>query len=66
MTSEATMSGWVIGALPLFVGGFVMFTQPTMRTAMFTTWIGHLSLIIFFLLEFIGIFAIRYSMRLEI
>ncbi len=66
MTGEAKMSGWVIGALPIFVGGFVMFTQPTMRNAMFGTLVGHLALIAFVALEVMGIFAIKFAMKLEI
>ena len=66
MTGEAKMSGWVIGALPLFVGGFVMLTQPSMRNAMIGTWVGHLALLAFVALEVMGAFAIKFAMRLEI
>jgi len=60
------MSGWVIGALPIFVGAFVMLTQPSMRNAMIGTLIGHLALLLFVVLEVMGIFAIKYAMKLEI
>jgi tight adherence protein B len=66
MTGEATMSGYVIGALPIFVGAFVMLTQPSMRNAMIGTLIGHLALLAFVVLEVMGIFAIRFAMKLEI
>jgi Flp pilus assembly protein TadB len=43
-----------------------MITQPTMRVAMFGTLIGHLALLAFVLLETMGIFAIKFAMKLEI
>ena len=37
LTGEARASGWVIAALPVGLGVFIMATQPPMREAMFTT-----------------------------
>jgi tight adherence protein B len=66
LTGEARMSGWVIGLLPLLLGAFVMVTQPTMRTAMLTTGIGHASLIAFVVLEILGMVMVRMMMRLSV
>jgi tight adherence protein B len=66
LTGEATLSGWVIGLLPVGVGTFIMIAQPAMRAALIGTQIGHLSLIAFFVLEFVGIVVIRSMMKLDI
>ena len=66
LTGEATLSGWVIGLLPIGVGTFIMIAQPAMRTALLTTGIGHLSLIVFFVLEILGVGMIRGMMKMDI
>ena len=66
LTGEARASGWVIAALPVALGVFIMATQPPMREAMFTTPIGHLSLIIFVVLEVVGGGLVKAMMRLDV
>jgi tight adherence protein B len=66
LTGEARASGWVIAALPVGLGVFIMATQPPMREAMFTTPIGHLSLIIFVVLEVVGGGLVKAMMRLDV
>ncbi len=66
LTGEATLSGWVIGLLPVGVGAFIMIAQPGMRHALLTTGVGHLSLIVFFVLEVLGIGMIRGIMKMDI
>ena len=44
LTSEARASGWVITALPFFVGGFILVTQPHMRDSLLFTLTGRLCL----------------------
>ncbi len=66
LTGEARASGWVIAALPVGLGVFIMATQPPMREAMFTTPIGHLSLIIFVVLEVVGGALVKAMMRLDV
>ena len=66
LTGEARASGWVIAALPVGLGVFIMATQPPMREAMFTTPIGHLSLIIFVVLEVVGAGLVKAMMRLDV
>jgi tight adherence protein B len=66
LTGEARASGWVIAALPVGLGIFIMATQPPMREAMFTTPIGHLSLIIFVVLEVVGGALVKAMMRLDV
>jgi tight adherence protein B len=66
LTSEGTASGWVIGALPIFVAGVVMIAQPHMRASMLDTDIGHISLILFVVLESIGVFLVVKIVRLVV
>jgi tight adherence protein B len=66
LTGEATLSGWVIGLLPVGVGTFIMVAQPAMRAALLGTQIGHLSLIAFFVLEIVGVVVIRSMMKLDV
>lgn len=66
LTGEATLSGWVIGLLPVGVGAFIMLAQPAMRTAMLHTTVGHLSLGLFFVLELVGVGVIRAIMKMDI
>jgi len=66
LTGEARASGWVIAALPVGLGIFIMATQPPMREAMFTTAIGHLSLVTFVVLEVVGAGLVKAMMRLDV
>jgi tight adherence protein B len=58
LTGEAVAGAWVLGSLPIVVGGAVMLIQPPMRDAMINTGIGHIGLIIFAVLETAGIFTL--------
>ncbi len=58
LTGEAIAGAWVLGALPVLVGGFVMGTQADMRETMITTLPGHIGLTLFFVLEGAGIFTL--------
>ncbi len=66
LTGEATLSGWVIGLLPVGVGAFIMIAQPSMRAALLNTQIGHLSIGAFIVLEVVGIGVIRAIMKIDI
>jgi tight adherence protein B len=66
LTGEATLSGWVIGLLPVGVGAFIMIAEPPMRAALLGTAIGHLSMLVFFVLEVLGIGMIRGIMKMDI
>lgn len=41
LTAEARASKYIISALPLLVGIFIMSTQPQMRIGLMTTWVGR-------------------------
>jgi tight adherence protein B len=66
LTGEATLSGWVIGLLPVGVGAFIMIAQPPMRAALVNTAIGHASIVAFVVLEVVGIGVIRAIMKMDI
>jgi tight adherence protein B len=66
LTGEARAGAWVIGMLPIFVGGFVMLTQSIMRNAMLGTAIGHIGFVLFIVLEGLGVFTLRQLLQFEI
>ena len=66
LTGEARAGAWVIGVLPIFVGGFVMLTQSIMRDAMIGTTIGHIGFGLFIVLEGLGVFTLRQLLQFEI
>lgn len=66
LTGEARAGAWVIGVLPIFVGGFVMLTQSIMRVAMIGTTIGHIGFGLFVVLEGLGVLTLRQLLQFEI
>ena len=66
LTGEARAGAWVIGCLPIFIGGFVMLTQPQMRDAMIGTTIGHIGFALFLTLEASGVFTLRQLLKFDI
>jgi tight adherence protein B len=66
LTGEAIAGAWVLGALPVLVGGFVMGTQPDMRASMINTTIGHIGLILFTVLEGAGIFTLMRLLSFDV
>jgi tight adherence protein B len=66
LTGEAVAGSWVLGALPILVGAFVMGTQPHMRDVMLNTDIGHIGLGLFVILEGLGIVCLRQLLAFEV
>jgi tight adherence protein B len=66
LTGEARAGAWVIGSLPVFVGVFVMLTQPQMRAAMLGTAIGHYGFFGFVGLEGLGILTLVRLLKFDI
>lgn len=54
LTSEARASGYVITALPVFVGGFILVAEPHMRDSLIGTFVGRASLLGTFTLIAVG------------
>jgi tight adherence protein B len=66
LTGEAIAGAWVLGALPVLVGGAVMIMEPEMREAMLDTGVGHIGLIAFCVLELCGIFTLRKMLSFDV
>lgn len=66
LTGEAKAGAWVIGALPVLVGAFVVGTQADMRSSMFGTSVGHIGCLVFVALEGLGILTLRALLKFEI
>ncbi len=66
ITSEATGSAYVIGALPIAVGGVVMAIQPTVRDTLIQTPGGHNVLAIALILEGLGIFSLWKLLQFKV
>ncbi|HEV3157556.1 MAG TPA: type II secretion system F family protein [Candidatus Baltobacteraceae bacterium] len=58
LTAQGRGAAWIIGALPLVVGGFILFTQPEMSHAMLQTQPGWGALGLFCFLEGLAIFSL--------
>ena len=66
LTSEARSGAYVIGALPVLVGLFLMCFQPDMRDALLFSNIGHMGLGLFVLLEGLGVLSLRKMLAFDI
>jgi tight adherence protein B len=66
LTGEAVAGAWVLGALPILVGGSVMVIQPPMRDAMLYTSVGHVGLIVFAVLEGAGVFTLIRMLSFDV
>ena len=66
LTGEAIAGAWVLGALPVLVGGAVMLMEPDMRDSMLNTFAGHIGLVAFFVLELCGIFTLVKMLSFEV
>jgi tight adherence protein B len=58
-TSQGRMSGLLIGALPILLGGAISVINPEYMTPLFTTSAGRIMLIVCIVLECLGFLAIR-------
>lgn len=66
LAAEGTAGAWIIGILPIAVGGFIFGTQPHMRESMVSTPIGHVALLVFAILEAAGVFTIVRLVRIDV
>ena len=66
LSAEARMSGYVITALPVLVGIFILVAEPHMRSAILTTKIGHVVMLIVVLLEGLGGFVLNRMMKFRV
>jgi len=66
LTAQGRFGGFIIGALPVLVGGFVIVTQPEMGNALLHTFPGMVCCGIFVVLEFLAIFSISRILTFDV
>jgi tight adherence protein B len=66
LTAQGRFGAFIIGALPVGVGGFVIFTQPSMGDALLHTTPGLIALGIAVGLELAAIFTLSRILRFDV
>jgi tight adherence protein B len=66
MTSAGTLSGYIIGALPIFIIVLLMFINPGYVDMFFTTDTGRIMLIVSVVLEAIGFAIVRKIVNIKL
>jgi len=66
LTAQGRFGAFIIGALPILVGGFVIFTQPEMGNALESTTPGHIALAIVAVLEGLAIYTLSRILRFDV
>ncbi|HKU67732.1 MAG TPA: type II secretion system F family protein [Candidatus Baltobacteraceae bacterium] len=66
LTAEGRAGAAVLGALPIFLGGFIVMTQPEMNHGLLFTPTGHVVLLIVLILEALGIFALNRILQVNV
>ena len=66
LTAQGRFGAFIIGALPVLVGSFVMFTQPDMSGALLHTRPGWIALGIVVLLEFFAIISLAKILQFDV
>jgi tight adherence protein B len=66
LTAQQRWSGYIIGALPLFLMGAIGFVNPSYVGELLFTGRGHIMLGIAFVMEVIGFFMIRRIIAIEV
>jgi tight adherence protein B len=66
LTAQQRMTGFVIGLLPVGVGGLFMLVSPEYISVLFTETIGKVLLAIAVLLEVVGTIVIRRILSIEV
>jgi tight adherence protein B len=66
LTAQGRFGAFIIGALPVLVGGFVVSTQPEMGNALEHTFPGEVALGIFVTLEGLAIYSLSRILRFDV
>ncbi len=66
LTAEGRAGAFVLGALPVGLGGFVVMTQPAMSHGLLHTPAGHVVLLIVLVLEALGVFALNRILQVNV
>lgn len=66
LTSQGKMQGLIVGCLPLFLMWVLTEMEPEGMAPLFNTMIGYCTLVVIFLLEFIGFVLIRKIVTIDV
>jgi tight adherence protein B len=66
LTAEGRAGAGVLAALPIFLGGFIIMTQPDMSHGLLYTPVGHIVFLIIIVLEVLGIFSLNRILQVNI
>ena len=66
LTSSGTMSGYIIGAMPIFMLVMLMVVNPSQVEVFFTTEIGRILLIVAVVMEVIGFTLVRKIVNIKL
>lgn len=66
LTAEGRAGAWVLGALPILLGFFVVLTQPEMSHGLLYTPTGHIVLLIIAVLETLGIVTLNRILKVNV
>jgi tight adherence protein B len=66
LTSQGKIQGWIVGLLPIFLAGVLLFMEPEAMKPLFTTTIGYFVLGAIAVLELIGFVVIRKIVSIEV
>ncbi|MGD1065451.1 MAG: hypothetical protein ABR975_01375, partial [Vulcanimicrobiaceae bacterium] len=65
VTAQGRATGWLLGLLPIGLGGFLIVAEPTMRDAMLFTPLGLVFLGIALGLDALSIFSIMKIVQID-
>jgi tight adherence protein B len=66
LTSQGKLQGWIVGALPLFLGLALWFMEPNSMAPLVTKWWGWVVIGVIVILEMIGAFMIKKIVTIDI
>jgi tight adherence protein B len=66
LTAEGRAGALVLGALPIFLGTFIITTQQEMQQGLLYTHVGHIVLGIIVVLEILGVFTLNRILQVNV
>jgi len=66
LTAQGRFGAFIIGALPVLVGGFVVSTQPEMGNALMHTFPGQCAIGLFLVLEGLAIYSLSKILKFDV
>jgi tight adherence protein B len=65
ITAQGRATGWLLGLLPIALGGFLVVAEPSLREAMLFTLIGRIFLVISLGLDALSVFVIMKIVKID-